>query len=300
MNERYNQPTAHMLQPTKGWSSMAHLDFVAPMASSVEKNGRGANAGTVMHLNASGRLETGLEPQSVGLFLFYKQFDEDTLNNPMTADGVKLTSVSMNSFGGYNSERGTRGYDINSTGTGWDDYRNGGASNWGPFARNASTDAINSYAYTEAESAHTTYPALCGMELASTECAWVRGASQTTNHIDTWGAGSSTMGEYKPNTFLTSPTSRAARSAGGYVADPGIYGDKDQQEMGGFLQPGVPYLDPICGVVSRGAEVNEHGYRQIYFWAVWLPALTTGAKPGDSATLKTGVSATAGTVVWAS
>lgn len=273
MNERYNQPTAHRLEPVKGWDSMAHLDFVAPIASSVSISG-GAQAGTVMHLNSSGELETGLEPQSVALFLFFKQYDEDTMNAPTTTDGIKITSISMNSWGGYNSEIGNRGYTSDGNFT---DMRNGGASNLSSYAASAS-----GYTAYPSRSAHTTYPALCGMELASTEFASTKGTTALSSN------------PYTPNTFLTSPK---AVTAANYSAT--AYGTEEQQVSGGFLKPGTPYVDPICGIVSKKPQVNTNGYKMLYFWATWLPALGTTA-PTNGQSFKATVTSGVTSLGWAS
>lgn len=247
MNDKYNQPTAHMLQPVKGWDSMAHLDFVAPIAAGVD----GALPGTVMHLNAKGQLETGLTPQGMGMYLFYKQNDEDIQPYPLTADGTQMTAVGMQSFGGYNSEVYLR---HNWAGVDTKDWynTNGTASNVGPFNYNAQ-DSTPSVAYTKGMAAHTTYPAICGMELSSTEFASVKNTG-------------SCLGEYVPNTVLTAPTKAKAAS--------GDYGDADQKKLGGFLMPGTCYVDPICGIVSKKPVINEHGYKQVCFWSCWLPALS--------------------------
>lgn len=259
MNDKYNQPTAHMLQPVKGWDSMAHLDFVAPIAKTVE----GALPGTVMHLNAAGQLETGLTPQGMGMYLFYKQNDEDVQPYPLTADGTQMTAVGMQSFGGYNSEVYLRHNWINVE---KNDYynTNGTASNVGPFNYNAQ-DSTPSVAYTKGMAAHTTYPAICGMELSSTEFA-----SAKNNSVN--GA----LGEYVPNTTLTSPTKAKAQTV--------AYGDAEQKKLGGFLMPGTCYVDPICGIVSKKPVINEHGYKQICFWSCWLPALSNDI-PQDGTTL---------------
>lgn len=276
MNERYNQPTAHRLEPVKGWDSMAHLDFVAPISSNVDISG-GALAGTVMHLNTNGELETGLEPQSVAMFLFFKQYDEDTMNAPTTSDGIKITSISMNSWGGYNSELGNRGYSSDGN---FSDRRNGGASNLSVYS------STGSYTAYPSRSAHTTYPALCGMELASTEFASV------TND-----AGKTAI-TYTPNAFLTSPKKLGTALTTTSAAN-GLPGTIAQQNAGGFLKPGTPYLDPICGIVSKKPQVNTNGYKMLYFWATWLPALSSTA-PTNGQSFKATVANSVTSIGWAS
>lgn len=241
MNGKYNQPTAHMLQPVKGWDSMAHLDFVAPIAPFVKD----ALPGTVMHLNSNGQLQPGLTAQGMGMYLFYKMWDEDVQPYPLTADGSQMTAVGMQSFGGYNSEMYLRKWDST------DPYNtNGQASNVGAYDF---SDAANLKAKVKASaSAHTTYPAICGMELSSTEFA------------ATTGAGSTIV--YNVNDTLTSPEPAAT-----LASNPGTY---EQQAAGGFLKKGVCYKDPICGIVSKKPVINEHGYKQICFWSCWLPALS--------------------------
>lgn len=261
MNDKYNQPTAHMLQPVKGWDSMAHLDFVAPIAS--RDDDIVALPGTVMHLNANGELEAGLTAQSMGMYLFYKQNDEDVQPYPLTADGTQMTAVGMQSFGGYNSEMylrhnwATEKADFYNT--------NGTASNVGPFNYNA-TGATKSVEYTKGTAAHTTYPAICGMELSSTEFAAKMGDGTSIG--------------YAPNDTLTAPLKTT-------VFDAGKPGSRDQQLAGGFLKKGACYIDPICGIVSKKPVINEHGYKQICFWSTWLPAITKNtANLGDGSTLK--------------
>lgn len=242
MNERYNQPTAHMLQPVKGWDSMAHLDFVAPIATTVDN----ALPGTVMHLNSFGQLEPGLTAQGMGMYLFYKMNDEDVQPYPLTADGTRMTAVGMQSFGGYNSEVYLRGMEGNPYDT------NGHASNVGAYKFDVEVGQEPYAKVRASQSAHTTYPAICGMELSSTEFAAQLGDFGTTLI-------------YNPNDCLTSPAPAAYSSA-----KPGT---KAQQTAGGFLKKGTCYVDPICGIVSKKPVINEHGYKQICFWSTWLPAL---------------------------
>jgi len=33
----------------------------------------------------------------------------------------------------------------------------------------------------------------------------------------------------------------------------------------------VPYTNPVCGVVSRGKQLNAHGMYELWFWPVYLP-----------------------------
>lgn len=269
MNGKYNQPTAHMLQPVKGWDSMAHLDFVAPIASKVKD----ALPGTVMHLNSLGELEVGLTPQGMGMYLFYKMWDEDVQPYPLTADGTRMTAVGMQSFGGYNSEVYLRGMEGNPYDT------NGHASNVGAYQFDTS-EGQTPYAKVKAsQAAHTTYPAVCGMELSSTEFA----ATTDTNSIIT----------YYPNDTLTAPLPDANVVPGTSTLN-GKPGTQVQQAAGGFLKKGVCYKDPICGIVSKKPVINEHGYKQICFWSTWLPALSKDA-PQAGATIKVG---TAGDLFW--
>ena len=254
MNGRYNQPTAHMLQPVKGWDSMAHLDFVAPIAASVSD----ALPGTVMHLNNAGELEVGLTPQGMGMYLFYKMWDEDVQPYPLTADGTRMTAVGMQSFGGYNSEVYLRTWEGDSYNT------NGHASNVGAYNFNADGSALSAKVKAGA-AAHTTYPAICGMELSSTEFAWETGTGRSI--------------QYYPNDTLTSPQPATFNAA--------LPGKEEQQKAGGFLKKGTCYVDPICGIVSKKPVINEHGYRQICFWSTWLPALSKDVAEAGS-TIKVG------------
>lgn len=247
MIDKYDHPTAHRLEPVKGWDAMSHMDFVAPMASTVT----GAPAGTVMHMNTNGALETGLTDQSMGLFLYYKQYDDDTINDPTTLNGQKLTSISLNSANTITNGPWESHYQVQNGAV--SGSVNGIMSNMGSYNFTRSN-----VTYKAQGMVHTTYPGACGMELSSTEFAQKM-------------ADGTTSVTYTVNDALTSPVANSAFSDTSSTTP----GTASQNKFGGFLKRGTPYEDPICGVVSRVPYKNTNGYSVICFWAQWLPALTT-------------------------
>lgn len=49
--------------------------------------------------------------------------------------------------------------------------------------------------------------------------------------------------------------------------------DNADEELGGILtnEDAVQFINPVCGVVSRGAYKNEHSITVLAFWPEWLP-----------------------------
>jgi hypothetical protein len=65
---------------------------------------------------------------------------------------------------------------------------------------------------------------------------------------------------YVPGDLLSAGANNTDITKGGVVTN--------QKQTGGELHQ---YVDPICGVVSRGVFANEHGINVLAFWPVWLP-----------------------------
>jgi hypothetical protein len=66
---------------------------------------------------------------------------------------------------------------------------------------------------------------------------------------------------YLPNQLLTAGTSNTVLATGGVLtnAGSGSAGDVEQ------------FVDPVCGIVSRGRYLNSHGIPVLAFWPEWLP-----------------------------
>lgn len=67
---------------------------------------------------------------------------------------------------------------------------------------------------------------------------------------------------YVPGDPLTASTSNSDITKGGVLTN--------QRTTGGSAVV-HQYVDPVCGVVSRGVFANEHGINVLAFWPVWLP-----------------------------
>lgn len=67
---------------------------------------------------------------------------------------------------------------------------------------------------------------------------------------------------YLPNELLTAAVANDTLATGGVLtnAGNGAAGDVEQ------------YVDPVCGIVSRGRFLNSHGIAALAFWPEWLPA----------------------------
>jgi len=61
---------------------------------------------------------------------------------------------------------------------------------------------------------------------------------------------------YQANELLTATADNTTLATGGVLTN----------------QNAVQYVNPICGVVSRGRFVNAHGVPVLAFWPEWLPA----------------------------
>lgn len=70
---------------------------------------------------------------------------------------------------------------------------------------------------------------------------------------------------YLANQLLTAPADNADEDVGGVLTNQGSGGGGDVQQ----------FVDPVCGVVSRGRFVNAHGVSVLAFWPEWLPGAYT-------------------------
>lgn len=247
----YDHNTAHILEPIQGYDLVSFMNFWAPLDETVED----AVPGTVMHRNEAGKLVRGLTKTSMAQFLYSKQDTEDVINNPITMNGLDITSVSMNSYGNFNGYR--QPYNR-------DGYESGVCSNAGPVEF---TDGVaGSITFHEPHSVYTTFPGACGLELGSSEFARVDGSGNPVT--------------YKFDMPLTSPTKTVQSyqnevlEEDGEAQDGTNYGTAAQKAIGGFLMPGDYYKNNICGVVSRLPVQNENGTWIITFWACHKPAFT--------------------------
>ena len=66
---------------------------------------------------------------------------------------------------------------------------------------------------------------------------------------------------YAPNELLTAAASNCNSATGGVITNAGT-GDGGRVEQ---------FVDPVCGVVSRGSFNNEHGVPVVAFWPLYLP-----------------------------
>ena len=241
----YDHNTAHILEPIQGYDLVSFMNFWAPLDETVED----AVPGTVMHRNEAGKLVRGLTKTSMAQFLYSKQDTEDVINNPITMNGLDITSVSMNSYGNFNGYR--QPYNR-------DGFESGVCSNAGPVEF---TDGVaGSITFHEPHSVYTTFPGACGLELGSSEFAREDASGQPVT--------------YAYDEPLTSPAQADAATCG--YKNP-IVSHRNTAQDGGFLIKGEYYKDNVCGVVSRLPVQNENGTWIITFWACHKPALTTDA-----------------------
>ena len=70
---------------------------------------------------------------------------------------------------------------------------------------------------------------------------------------------------YAPNQLLTALADNTDQATGGVLSN-------DRAGAGGSTGAVRQYVDPACGVVSRGQMTNEHGVAVLAFWPVYLPA----------------------------
>lgn len=71
--------------------------------------------------------------------------------------------------------------------------------------------------------------------------------------------------EYAPGDLLTAPVANTTLATGGVLTNAGSGSGGDVEQ----------YVDPVCGVVSRGEYTNEHGIAVLALWPVWLPGAYT-------------------------
>lgn len=268
MSTSYNHPTRHYLQPVAGFDMMNHLNFVAPMAEAALNADNGSQmpagmpAGSVMHLEVplSGGpavLVAGATGHELPMFLLYNSWDPDAITNGTTADGTEITAIPAQSAGIVKgTSENVSGYADSEAIS-----RMGGA-NLLPPSWDAQGNAPVSYAAGKAYGAHTVWPATCGMELSTTEFDLTKVTGFTGNSNDT-------AENFAPGTPLTSPKANASTTQ---TAGTAAY---YQQKRGGYVTP-VAAADrddyDICGIVSRGVRVNEHGVPVVYFHACYVPA----------------------------
>lgn len=271
MSTSYNHPTRHYLQPVAGFDMMNHLNFVAPMAEAALNADNGSQmpagmpAGSVMHLAApSGTgpamLEAGATGQQLPMFLLYNSWDPDAITNGTTADGTKITAIPGQSAGIVKgTSENVSGYADSEAIS-----RLGGANLLPPSWLADGSDNTTNYntKIGKAYGAHTVWPATCGMELSTTEFDLTKVTGYTGNSYDT-------AVNFAPGTALTSPAANNSPTA---TAGTDAY---YQQKRGGYVTP-VAAADrddyDICGIVSRGVRVNEHGVPVVYFHACYVPA----------------------------
>lgn len=252
----YDHNTAHILEPIQGYDLVSFMNFWAPLDKSVVD----AVPGTVMSRNPEGKLIRGLGPESMAQFLYSKQDTEDVVNNPVTANSLEVTSISLNSFGDFR-DKIIPPYHTN----GW---QSGASSNMGETAWTANGTAIP-ITFRPQTSVYTTFPGACGLEVASSEFA-----KEDANNDPV---------DYDYDEPLTSPLQADAASCG--FKNP-ITINRGTDQDGGYLIPGKHYIDNICGIVSRKPFRNENGTDILCFWACHKPALNlsnlVGATSADS------------------
>lgn len=66
---------------------------------------------------------------------------------------------------------------------------------------------------------------------------------------------------YIANQLLTATANNTTLATGGVLTNQGSGAGGDVQQ----------FVDPVCGVVSRGRYVNAHGIPVLAFWPEWLP-----------------------------
>lgn len=86
-----------------------------------------------------------------------------------------------------------------------------------------------------------------GYELESTEFEKVPNTAYAINHL------------------LTAKADNTTQSSGGVLSN-------DRAGAGGSSGLVRQYVDPACGVVSRGTFKNEHNVDVLAFWPIYLPA----------------------------
>lgn len=279
MSTQYNHPTRHYLQPVAGFDMMNHLNFVAPMDGDAlnADNGSampaGIPAGSVMHLESSGFgpavLKTGATGAELPMFLLYNSWDPDAIVGCTTADGTEVTSIPAQSAGILKGTSEVMGGYADSESI----SRMGGANLISP---SWSGDGTVSYTTSTSSGAYTVWPATCGMELSTTE--WDLNIS--TTGTPTAGSPSTALSyKFKPGTLLTSPHATAAATVTAAVGSGGqgiTAGTPEyyQHVRGGYVTPTTSASDNVCGVVSRGMRVNEHGVPVVYFHACYRPYIS--------------------------
>lgn len=67
--------------------------------------------------------------------------------------------------------------------------------------------------------------------------------------------------EYTQGDLLTAAVANSTLATGGVLTNVGSGGAGDVEQ----------FVDPVCGVVSRGSYNNCHGIAVVAFWSVWLP-----------------------------
>jgi hypothetical protein len=77
-----------------------------------------------------------------------------------------------------------------------------------------------------------------------------------------------TTRDYVPNDLLTAGPSNPVIATGGVLTNAGSGAAGDVQQ----------FVDPVCGVVSKGSFNNEHGINVLAFWPVWLPGSYSGGE----------------------
>lgn len=70
---------------------------------------------------------------------------------------------------------------------------------------------------------------------------------------------------YLANELLTAGTSNTTLATGGVLTNQGSGAGGDVEQ----------FVDPVCGVVSRGRFINSHGIPALAFWPEWLPGAYT-------------------------
>jgi hypothetical protein len=70
---------------------------------------------------------------------------------------------------------------------------------------------------------------------------------------------------YQANQLLTATADNTTLATGGVLTNQGSGAGGDVEQ----------FVDPVCGVVSRGRFVNAHGSPVLAFWPEWLPGTYT-------------------------
>lgn len=70
---------------------------------------------------------------------------------------------------------------------------------------------------------------------------------------------------YLANELLTAAADNADAAVGGVLTNQGTGSDSSVEQ----------FVDPVCGVVSRGSFTNAHGVTVLAFWPEWLPGAFT-------------------------